>query len=89
MEVETVKKITRTFQGIVVSDKMDKTIVVRVDHIKADPKYKKRYQVSRNFKVHDAKNECKTGELVSFAACRPYSKDKCWRVVKNKQVSSK
>lgn len=81
---ETVKKINRTFQGLVVSDKMDKTIVVRVDRIKADPKYKKRYKVSRNFKVHDANNECKEGDIVSFTACRPFSKDKCWRVIKNK-----
>ena len=89
METAPVKKIIRTFQGIVVSDKMDKTIVVRVDHIKADPKYKKRYQVSRNFKVHDANNEYQTGDQVSFVACRPFSKDKCWRVAGHKQAASK
>lgn len=74
--------IKKKFDGIVTSDKMDKTIVVRVDRVKQHPKYKKRYTVSRNYKVHDEKNECKEGDKVSFTECRPLSKDKRWRVIK-------
>jgi small subunit ribosomal protein S17 len=74
------KPIKRTFQGIVVSDKMNKTIVVRVDRIKCHPKYKKRYKVSKRYKVHDSENKCKTGDKVTFVECRPLSKEKRWRV---------
>ena len=73
--------IKRKFSGVVVSDKMDKTIVVRVESVKIHPKYKKRYTVSKKFKVHDEKNICKEGDKVSFAECRPLSKDKRWRVI--------
>ncbi len=79
--MEKTKKITRTFKGVVVSDKMEKTIVVRVDRVKAHPKYKKRYIVSKNYKVHDEKNKFKIGDKVVFAECRPLSKDKRWRVI--------
>ena len=75
-------KARRTFTGVVVSDKMDKTIVVRVDRTVTHPKYGKRYQRSRKFKVHDEANAHKTGEQVTFVECRPYSRDKRWRVVK-------
>ncbi|MBA3047818.1 30S ribosomal protein S17 [Patescibacteria group bacterium] len=73
--------INKKFQGIVVSDKMDKTIVVKVDSVKVHPMYKKRYTVSRKYKVHDEKNKFKEGDKVSFTECRPLSKDKRWRVV--------
>jgi small subunit ribosomal protein S17 len=78
----TDKKIFRKFTGLVVSDKMDKTIVVRVDRTKLHPVYKKRFQLSKKFKVHDAKNEYKIGDVVEFVECRPLSKDKRWQVVK-------
>lgn len=74
--------ISKKFSGVVVSDKNDKTIVVKVETVKIHPKYKKRYTVSRKYKVHDEKNECKTGDKVSFVECRPLSRDKRWRVVK-------
>lgn len=74
----------RTFTGVVVSDKMDKTIVVRVDRTVVHPKYGKRYVRSRKFKVHDETNAHKAGETVSFVETRPMSKDKRWRVVPNK-----
>ena len=73
--------INKKFQGIVVSDKMDKTIVVKVDSVKVHPKYKKRYTVSRKYKVHDEKNKFSVDEKVEFIECRPLSKDKRWRVV--------
>jgi small subunit ribosomal protein S17 len=71
----------RTLVGLVVSDKMMKTIVVKVDTTKTHSKYGKQYVMSKRFKVHDEKNEYKTGDKVTFVECRPYSKDKCWRVV--------
>ncbi|PKL72359.1 30S ribosomal protein S17 [Candidatus Kuenenbacteria bacterium HGW-Kuenenbacteria-1] len=78
--IKNKKSIKRTFQGIVVSDKMDKTIVARVDRIKIHPKYKKRYKVSKRYKVHDPENKYKTGDKVIFIECRPLSKEKKWKV---------
>lgn len=75
------KIVKRRFGGVVVSDKMDKTITVRVEQVKVHPKYKKRYFVSRKFKVHDEKNQYKEGDKVNFVECRPISKDKRWRVL--------
>lgn len=77
----TQNKIKRTFTGVVVSDKMAKTIVVKVDTVKIHPRYLKRYKVSKKYKVHDEKNQYKVGDKVSFVECRPLSKDKRWRVV--------
>jgi small subunit ribosomal protein S17 len=74
--------ISKKFNGVVVSNKNDKTIIVKVESVKVHPKYKKRYVVSRRYKVHDAKNECKVGEKVIFIECRPLSRDKRWRVIK-------
>lgn len=71
----------KIFQGKVTSDQMDKTIVVEVNRIKVHPLYKKRYRVSRKYKVHDEKNEAKVGDKVNFEECRPLSKDKKWRLV--------
>ncbi|MFA6391790.1 MAG: 30S ribosomal protein S17 [Patescibacteria group bacterium] len=85
--VETNKSLPskRNFVGVVVSDAMDKTVVVRVDRVKTHEKYQKQYTVSRKYKVHDEKNEYKKGDTVEFIECRPISKDKRWRVVnKNK-----
>ncbi len=76
------KTTVKKFQGLVVSDKNDKTIVVKVERVKKHPKYHKRFITSRRYKVHDAKNEYKVGNRVTFAACRPLSRDKRWRVVK-------
>ncbi len=78
---QTTKKVKRTFTGTVVSDKMDKTIVVRVDRTKVHPKYKKRYTVSKKYKVHDEENKFKIGDKVNFVECRPLSKDKRWKVL--------
>ncbi len=72
---------SRFLKGIVVSDKMDKTIVVSVSRIKKHPKYKKRYKVNKKYKAHDEKNEFKIGDKVIIKESRPISKDKRWRVV--------
>ncbi len=73
--------IKKKFDGIVVSDKMDKTIIVKVDRVKQHPKYMKRYTVSKRYKVHDEKEQYKEGDKVKFIECRPLSKDKRWRVI--------
>lgn len=80
-EKTEVEKKLRTVKGVVASDKMDKTIVVRVDTLKKHPKYLKRYTSSKKYKVHDPKNQYKVGDKVSFVSCRPISKDKSWKVV--------
>ena len=74
--------INRKFQGVVVSDKNDKTIVVKVESVKKHPKYQKRYVVSRKYKVHDESNQYHVGDKVTFIECRPLSRDKRWRVIK-------
>ena len=73
--------LRRTHTGTVVSDKMAKTIVVRVDRTVVHPKYGKRYVRSQKYHVHDEKNAHHVGEVISFQECRPYSKTKRWRVV--------
>ncbi|MFH1392218.1 MAG: 30S ribosomal protein S17 [bacterium] len=67
--------------GIVISDKMDKTIVVLVSRLKKHLKYKKRYKITKKYKVHDPENKYKTGDKVAFVECRPISKDKHWKAV--------
>jgi small subunit ribosomal protein S17 len=67
--------------GRVVSDKMEKTVVVQVADRKSHPLYKKVLQRRVKFKVHDEGNECKVGDLVRIMETRPISRDKRWRVV--------
>jgi len=76
--------VKKKFNGVVISDKMDKTIVVRVDNVKQHSKYLKRYTVSKRYKVHDEKSQFKEGDKVTFIECRPISKDKKWRVMYKK-----
>ncbi|MBI2552327.1 30S ribosomal protein S17 [Candidatus Uhrbacteria bacterium] len=71
----------RRLQGTIVSDKMQKTVVVKVERMKIHPKYKKRYRVSTKFKVHDEKGEYHAGDQVIIEETRPISKDKRWRVL--------
>ncbi|WP_372712661.1 30S ribosomal protein S17 [Ilyobacter sp.] len=68
-------------EGIVVSDKMDKTIVVLEESSKLHPIYKKRMKSSNKFKAHDENNVAKTGDKVKIMETRPLSKDKRWRLV--------
>jgi small subunit ribosomal protein S17 len=67
--------------GEVISDKMDKTIVVKVERRFSHPVYKKTVKRSRNFKAHDEKNECKVGDRIRIIETRPVSRDKRWRVL--------
>ena len=68
-------------EGVVVSDKMDKTIVVVEETMKLHKLYKKRVKFSKRYKAHDELNECKVGDKVRIMETRPLSKDKHWRVV--------
>lgn len=78
---EQPKATGRKFSGVVVSDKMTKTIVVKVERVKVHPKYGKRYTVSAKYKVHDEAGQFHIGDKVNFIECRPLSKDKRWRVL--------
>ncbi len=75
------KKIKRVLKGTVVSDKMDKTIVVLVERIKQHPRYKKRYRVFKKYKAHDPNNKHKMGDKVQIQESKPISKDKKWIVL--------
>ena len=75
------RSLRKTRVGKVVSDKMDKTVVVAiVDNVK-HPLYKKIIKRTVKMKAHDEKNECRIGDRVEIMECRPLSKDKNWRVV--------
>lgn len=71
----------RMLKGIVVSDKMDKTIVVLVERLKQHPRYKKRYKVHKKYKAHDPKNQYKINDKVMIQENRPISRDKRWIVL--------
>jgi small subunit ribosomal protein S17 len=72
----------RTLRGTVVSDKMDKTVVVAVNSLKEHPIYRKKFKVTTKFKAHDADNTCHTGDLVEITETRPLSRDKRWVVAR-------
>ncbi|MBW2241558.1 MAG: 30S ribosomal protein S17 [Deltaproteobacteria bacterium] len=80
----------RTLEGVVVSDKMDKTVVVRVERLVKDPRYKKYIRRHARFMAHDEENGCAVGDRVQIIEHRPLSKRKRWKVqstlVKSTQV---
>lgn len=78
---EDTKKIERTLMGKVVSDKMDKSITVMVERRVKHPVYGKFVRKSTKLHAHDENNECKEGDVVTIAECRPISKTKTWRLV--------
>jgi len=67
-------------EGVVVSDKMDKTVVVSVSRLVKHPRYKKYVKQRKRYKAHDEENSCSVGDQVVIAETRPLSKDKRWRV---------
>lgn len=79
--------MARTLHGAVVSDAMDKTVVVAVATVKEHPIYRKKYKVTQKFKAHDEANEYKTGDLVEIAESRPLSRTKRWQVVRRISVT--
>lgn len=75
-------KKQRILKGIVVSDKMQKTVVVKISRMKKHSKYKKYFNVTKKFKAHDETNQYHIGEKVLIQETKPTSKDKRWIVVK-------
>ena len=78
---EQSRKIERTVSGHVVSDKMDKSITVLIERRVKHPVYGKFVRKSTKVFAHDENNECKAGDFVTIAECRPISKNKSWRLV--------
>ena len=79
--MEQVSGYRKTRTGVVVSDKMDKTIVVAIKTKVRHPLYGKMVNRTRKFKAHDENNECGIGDTVKIMETRPLSKDKHWRLV--------
>ena len=75
----------RILQGVVVSAKQDKTVVVSVERQVMHPVYKKFVKKSKKFAAHDENNQCKEGDMVSIVESRPYSKTKTWTVIYNNE----
>ena len=71
----------RVMQGIVVSDKMDKTVIVEVERRVMHSLYKKFIRRSKKYSAHDENNACKVGDVVSIRECKPISKNKRWEVL--------
>ena len=71
----------KTYQGRVVSDKMDKTVTVAINTYKNHPVYGKRVKYTKKFKAHDEENTCSIGDTVRIMETRPLSKSKRWRLV--------
>jgi small subunit ribosomal protein S17 len=74
------RRVRKTVVGVVVSDKMDKTVVVGSTRLVRHPKYKKLTKRRATYKAHDEKNQCKVGDTVVIVETRPLSKLKRWRV---------
>ena len=80
ISIDTMPK--KQLKGIIISDKMEKTVVVEVERIKKHPKYKKRYQVHKKYKAHCEAGKYKVEDKVIIEESKPISKDKRWRVIK-------
>lgn len=78
----------RTKKGVVISNKMDKTIVVEVVSFEPHPLYKKRYRKVSKFKARDEQNECQIGDTVTIEETRPYSKSVYFRVASRTQATN-
>ena len=71
----------KTMTGVVVSNKMDKTVVVKVERRFSHPVFKKVVKTTKKYKVHDEKNECSEGDFIRIQETRPLSKEKRWRLL--------
>jgi small subunit ribosomal protein S17 len=80
-EAATTRNRRKTRVGVVVSDRMQKTIVVSIERLVKHPTYGRYVRRRTKFKVHDEKNECHVGDKVRFMETRPISRDKRWRFV--------
>jgi small subunit ribosomal protein S17 len=79
---------TKIRSGVVVSDKMQKTVVVKVERVYRHPLYQKVVKVAKKFKAHDELGECKVGDHVEIMETRPMSRDKRWRVIRRTRIDS-
>jgi small subunit ribosomal protein S17 len=77
-----IRGLTKQRSGVVVSDRMQKTVVVTVERTVMHPKYKKFLRRRTKLKAHDERNQCHVGDRVLIVECRPLSRDKRWRVSK-------
>ena len=71
----------KQYTGVVVSDKMDKTVVVSITRLYQHPVYKKTVRKQKKYKAHDEQNQCKMGDKVTIVESSPISKDKRWEVI--------
>jgi small subunit ribosomal protein S17 len=78
-------KVKKFLEGVVISDKMDKTAVVAVNAFKTHPKYLKKYLSTKKYKAHDPENRCKIGEKVKIVEVKPKSKGKKWEIIYSEQ----
>ncbi|NLV23834.1 MAG: 30S ribosomal protein S17 [Deltaproteobacteria bacterium] len=78
--MDKARRIRKTRVGVVVSDKMEKTVVVRLDNLVKHPEYKKYVKRTITCKAHDENNSCTVGDRVMIVETRPLSRDKRWRV---------
>jgi small subunit ribosomal protein S17 len=78
----------RVLQGVVVSDKADKTIVVKVERRFKHPLYKKYIRSTKKYHAHDADNACRVGETVRIVESRPHSKTKRWELLSRERAAS-
>jgi small subunit ribosomal protein S17 len=83
----TNRGLSKQRNGVVVSDRMQKTVVVSVERTVMDPRYKKILRRRTRVKAHDEANQCRVGDRVLIVECRPLSRDKRWRVSKILQRS--
>ncbi len=81
--------VRRQKDGVVISDKMDKTVVVQIDRIVQHPMYKKYIRRRTRLKAHDEQNRCKIGDKVRISDSRPLSRDKSWRVTEILESAAK
>jgi len=81
MTEKKLEKLNKLIKGVVVSDKMDKTIVVAVETFKTHPKYLKKYRSTKKYQVHDEENKYKVGDKVEFFSIKPVSKNKAFQVL--------
>ena len=79
--MEVIRKLRKEKVGLVVSNKMSKSIVVEVERKIKHPKYEKFVKKTSTFMAHDEKNDCNIGDSVRIMETRPLSKNKCWRLV--------
>ncbi len=78
---KTIQKRKKVLQGVIVSDKMEKTAVALVKRTVQHPLYKRTVRRSKKYKIHDEDGVCKIGDHVRLIECKPISKEKCWRLL--------